>query len=67
MPRNLAPAHPLKHWALQLGCSVETLRRAVRRKELLATIDPVSRGPQYVATAADVQAFLEKRRAGKGR
>lgn len=44
---------------------METLRRAIRRKELLATIDPLSRGPQYVATAADFQAFLEKRRAGR--
>lgn len=56
---------PLKHWAEELGCSVETLRRAIRRKELLATIDPVSKGPQYVATAADVQAFLEKRRTSR--
>lgn len=62
---NPAGARPLKHWAESLGCSVETLRRAVRRKELLATIDPLSRGPQYVATATDVQAFLEKRRAGR--
>lgn len=56
---------PLKHWAAELGCSVETLRRAIRRKELLAQIDPVSKGPQYVATAADIQAFLEKRRTSR--
>ncbi len=58
-------AHPLAHWAEQAGCSVETLRRAIRRKELLASIDPLSRGPQYVVTAADFASFLDKRRAGR--
>lgn len=62
MPRP--PAHPLDHWAARAGCSVETLRRAIRRKELLATIEPLSRGPRYVVTAADFQTFLDKRRAG---
>lgn len=55
-------ARPLKDWAAELGCSVETLRRAIRRRELLATKDPVSLGPQYVVTSTDMAAFLEKRR-----
>lgn len=65
MARNPAGARPLAHWAEAAGCSVETLRRAIRRKELLATIDPLSRGPQYVVTPTDFAAFLEKRRAGR--
>lgn len=58
-------ARPLKEWADEAGCSVETLRRAIRRKELLATIEPLSRGPRYVVNPADFAAFLEKRRAGR--
>lgn len=65
MPAPSGRVRPLKDWAKELGCSVETLRRAVRKRELLATIDPLSRGPQYVATATDMAAFLEKRRMGK--
>lgn len=50
--------------AVQLGCHVETIRRAIRRKELLAQKDPVSRGPRYLIAATDLSAFVEKRRAG---
>lgn len=58
-------ARSLKAWAAELGCTPETLRRAIRRKELLATIDPLSLGPQYVVLPADMQSFLEKRRSGQ--
>jgi hypothetical protein len=57
-------ARSLEYWASQAGCTVETLRRAIRRKELLAVKEPLSRGPRYVVTPTDFQAFLEKRRAG---
>jgi excisionase family DNA binding protein len=50
--------------AVQLGCHVETIRRAIRRKELLAFKDPVSKGPRYLIDSADLKAFLDKRRAG---
>lgn len=50
--------------SVQLGCHVETIRRAIRRKELLAFKDPVSRGPRYLIAVSDLSAFVEKRRAG---
>jgi excisionase family DNA binding protein len=50
--------------AVQLGCHVETIRRAIRRKELLAFKDPVSRGPRYLISVTDLSAFVEKRRTG---
>ena len=53
----------LSEWARFLGCSVETLRRAYRRKELLATRQPLAPGRTLEATPADMRAFLEKRRA----
>jgi excisionase family DNA binding protein len=48
----------------QLGCHVETIRRAVRRKELLATKDPLGRGRGYVILATDLASFVEKRKFG---
>jgi len=60
-----ARGRPLKEYAAEAGCSVETLRRAIRRKELLATIEPLSRGPRYVVTSTDFAAFLAKRREGR--
>lgn len=50
--------------AVQLGCHVETIRRAIRRKELLAQKDPVSRGPRYLIAVSDLSAFVDKRRSG---
>jgi excisionase family DNA binding protein len=50
--------------SVQLNCSPETLRRAIRRKELLAKKDPLSKGPRYVIEPSDLAAFLEKRRNG---
>jgi excisionase family DNA binding protein len=44
-------------------CNPETIRRAIRSKELLATKDPVGVGRGYRITVADLNAFLEKRRS----
>jgi len=46
----------------QLGCNVETIRRAIRRKELLATRDPIRRGRGWVILAVDLSNFVEKRK-----
>jgi len=46
------------------GCHPETIRRAIRRHELLAQREPVKRGRGYVILAADLAAFMEKRRVG---
>lgn len=56
-------AKPLTFWASELGCSMDTLRRAVALKELLAYRHPTARGRPYMATAEDVRTFLEKRRS----
>ncbi len=52
-------------WAMELGCHPETLRVAIRRRQLLATIDPLRRGRPYVITAADMKSFLDKRRTSR--
>ena len=44
------------------GCHPETIRRAIRAKELLATREPTKRGRGFVIAATDLAAFLEKRR-----
>lgn len=48
--------------AIQLGCHPETIRRAIRDKELLATREPTKRGRGYIILATDLAAFQEKRR-----
>lgn len=50
--------------ATQAKCHPETIRRAIRAKELLATREPTKRGRGYVILAADLAAFMEKRRIG---
>lgn len=50
--------------AVTAGCHPETIRRAIRAKELLATREAVKRGRGYVILAADLKAFLEKRATG---
>jgi excisionase family DNA binding protein len=45
-------------------CHPETIRRAIRRRELLATREPTKRGRGYVILAADLASFIEKRRVG---
>ena len=47
-----------------LGVTTETVRRAIRSRELLAHHDPFSRGYRYLINAADLAAFIEKRRIG---
>ena len=44
------------------GCNPETIRRAIRRRELLATREPTARGRGYVILSSDLAAFLERRR-----
>jgi excisionase family DNA binding protein len=43
-------------------CHPETIRRAIRRKELLARRQPTKRGRGYVISATDLASFIEKRR-----
>lgn len=45
-------------------CNPETIRRAIRRRELLATREPTKRGRGYVILVTDLSAWLEKRRLG---
>lgn len=45
-------------------CHVESIRRAIRRGELLATKVPLSKGPRYESDSIDFKAFLDKRRVG---
>ncbi len=45
-------------------CHPETIRRAIRRRELLATREPTKRGRGYVILPADLHSFIEKRRVG---
>jgi excisionase family DNA binding protein len=47
-----------------LGVHPETIRRAIRRKELLAQKEPFSKGPRYLISVADLKALQEKRRIG---
>lgn len=65
MPRATSRVMTTRQWAHELHCHVETLRRAIRHKELLATIDPLSRGPTFLIRADDLAAFLEKRRTAR--
>ena len=48
--------------ATMAECHPETIRRAIRRKELLATREPTKRGRGFVIRARDLHAFMEKRR-----
>lgn len=50
--------------ALQAGCHPETIRRAIRTRELLATREPTKPGRGYIVLAADLFSFIEKRRVG---
>jgi predicted transcriptional regulator len=50
-------------WAVELGCTEETLRKAIRRKQLLAVRKPLVRGMPYEINAIDMDAFLLKRRS----
>lgn len=45
-------------------CHPETIRRAIRAKELLAQREPTKRGRGFLISPADLNAFLEKRRVG---
>jgi excisionase family DNA binding protein len=43
-------------------CHPETIRRAIRAKELLAKREPTKRGRGYVILAQNLAAWLENRR-----
>lgn len=62
----MAPARRLTtaEAAEAAGCCQETIRRAVRRKELLATKEPTRRGRGLVILTTDLAAWLERRRVG---
>lgn len=55
-------ARTLAEWADELGCHIETLRRAARQGELLAYRHPLRNGRPMMALPEDVKSFLEKRR-----
>ena len=54
---------PLSFWAAELGCHIDTLRRAVQNKELLAYHHPTARGRPLMARAEDVAAFAASKRS----
>lgn len=57
-PRTLT----VQEAATTASCHPETIRRAIRAKELLATREPTKRGRGFVILAADLASWLEKRR-----
>ena len=62
----MTPPRPLtvEQAAQRAGCHPETIRRAIRRRELLATREPTKRGRGYVVLLTDLADFIEKRRFG---
>lgn len=50
--------------AVTADCNKETIRRAIRRKELLATREATKRGRGYVILAVDLKSFIDKRKVG---
>ncbi len=60
----MAPARKftVSQAAIEAHCNPETIRRAIRRKELLATREPTKRGRGYVILSSDLAAFMERRR-----
>lgn len=49
--------------AARRGCNVETIRRAIRTKELLAKRSPTAPGRPFVIRETDFEAFLKRRSA----
>jgi hypothetical protein len=62
MPVQRGREMTVAQWAEELGCRQETLRRAIRRHDLLAKRRPLGRGLPYVIDARDMDTFLAKRR-----
>lgn len=50
--------------ASTVGCNIETIRRAIRAKELRATRHPTRRGRPYLIDPTDLAEWLEQRRKG---
>lgn len=47
--------------AVKLGCTEETIRRAIRAKQLLAVREPVSIGLRYIIRESDLDTFVRRR------
>jgi excisionase family DNA binding protein len=45
-----------------VGCHPETIRRAIRTRELLATRHPTAKGRPFRIDQTDLEDFLRKRR-----
>lgn len=54
----------VKQAAVEADCHPETLRRAIRSKELAATRHPTKPGRPLEIASTDLADFLAKRRAG---
>lgn len=63
MPVKNGQSKTVAQWAEELGCTQETLRRAIRRKDLLAKREPFGRGLPYRIDSRDMATFIEKRRS----
>ena len=46
-------------WAKELGCSVDVIRYAIRKRKLLATRDRFKRGHTYLIRARDIKHWLD--------
>lgn len=53
-----------KDWARELGCSVDILRYAIRKRKLLATRAPFARGHTYLIAAKDIKRWLDDLKFG---
>ena len=53
-----------KDWARELGCSVDILRYAIRKKKLLATRAPFARGHTYLIWGKDIKRWLDDLKFG---
>jgi len=62
MPVKTGQSKSVAQWAAELGCTQETLRRAIRNRELLARRKPFGRGLPYEIDSRDMATFIEKRR-----
>lgn len=63
MPAQTGRRMTVAQWAAELGCTQETLRRAIRGRELLAQHQVFGKGRPYLIDARDMATFLEKRRS----
>jgi hypothetical protein len=62
MPVKNGQSKTVRQWADELGCTQETIRRAIRRHDLLAKREPFGRGLPYQIDSRDMAIFIAKRR-----